>query len=105
MLTWRGFLTQRYLFHENTGVKLRLFMTKYNASLRQIIRQKRTEVDAGRQKPFTPLEVANIMIDIASGLEFLHKVRPSGHLRLSRHRRRKPNTYLVGGLVRIRRIR
>jgi hypothetical protein len=54
----------RYLFHENTGVKLRLFMTKYNSSLRQVVRHRRLEVEAGRQKPFTVrvLQSASVIV-------------------------------------------
>lgn len=49
-------------------------MTKYNLALRAVLSRRRAGVEDGRPaKPFTPHQVASLMVQITSGLEFLHK--------------------------------
>jgi len=60
----------RYLFHQKKGTKLRLYMTKYPASLGKIILERDKEVEQ-KTEPFIPVEITKWCIDIATGLEFL----------------------------------
>eukprot|EP01121_Diplochlamys_sp_Union-15-3_P000088 TRINITY_DN10077_c0_g1_i1.p1 TRINITY_DN10077_c0_g1~~TRINITY_DN10077_c0_g1_i1.p1 ORF type:complete len:521 (-),score=79.42 TRINITY_DN10077_c0_g1_i1:15-1349(-) len=57
----------RYLFHERKTDKLRLYVSRYSSSLRKVIGRK-TEDDN-----FEMSEIAKICLEIATGLEFLHK--------------------------------
>jgi len=59
----------RYLFHEHTNKKLRLFMTKYSCNLRDILIE-RTVFNKG---PYFPSDISRFALDIIRGLEFLHK--------------------------------
>jgi hypothetical protein len=63
----------RYLFHEKTDGRVRLFMTKYAVSLRDVINTRRANVSAGTASYFYPGEVAKWAAQIANGVEFLHK--------------------------------
>jgi serine/threonine protein kinase len=63
----------RYLFHEKTDNRVRLFMSKYAASLRDVINTRRASVSAGTASYFYPGEIAKWSAQIASGVEFLHK--------------------------------
>jgi serine/threonine protein kinase len=63
----------RYLFHVKSDDRIRLFMTKYAVSLREVISTRRAHVSAGTMSYFYPGEVAKWMAQIASGVEFLHK--------------------------------
>jgi len=58
---------QRYLFHEQKGDKLRLFMTKYSTSLRRIIKKRQTDIAAKRIGPF---KVRPALLSHAKGLLF-----------------------------------
>lgn len=88
----------RYLFHEKTKTKLRLFMTRYSCDLASFLRDRREERDFhgsaasienlafGPSKSgsvifypgarlFTPKEIARLMLDIVSGLSVLHNLK------------------------------
>ena len=58
----------RYLFHIKTPTKYQLFMTRYDSTLGDVIRQRRFE-----QKTFTKREVVQFLLDICRGVEILHK--------------------------------
>lgn len=63
----------RYLFHEKSDNRVRLFMTKYAISLRDVINTRRAAVSEGTLTYFYPGEVAKWAAQIANGVEFLHK--------------------------------
>jgi len=63
----------RYLFHEKSDNRVRLFMTKYALSLRDVINTRRAAVSEGTLSYFYPGEVAKWTAQIANGVEFLHK--------------------------------
>lgn len=48
-------------------------MTKYNLALRAVLSRRRGGEDGRPAKPFTPYQIAVLMVQVASGLEFLHK--------------------------------
>jgi PAS domain S-box-containing protein len=57
----------RYLFHRRTAHTWQLFMTRYDRSLTDVIRKRRTLA-----KPFAAREIARFMIDICRGVGVLH---------------------------------
>ena len=57
----------RYLFHEISGNRIRLFMTQYHGSLGSYI-QSRAET----KQTFSPKEIWKLSLDIIKGIEFLH---------------------------------
>lgn len=64
----------RYLFHEKTGDKIRLYITKYNCSLRHIVNKKKDELTNQKDfKTFSAKHITKWCVDIASGMAFLHK--------------------------------
>lgn len=63
----------RYLFHEKSDNRYRLFMTKYAMSLREVINTRRAHVSAGTASYFYPGEIAKWVAQIANGCDFLHK--------------------------------
>lgn len=63
----------RYLFHEKSDNRYRLFMTKYAMSLRDVITTRRTNVSAGTASYFYPGEIAKWVAQVANGVDFLHK--------------------------------
>lgn len=56
----------RYLFHEISGSRIRLFMTQYHGSLGSFIQNR------GPDKPFQPIQIWRLCLDIIKGIEFLH---------------------------------
>jgi PAS domain S-box-containing protein len=58
----------RYLFHNKLPTKYQLFITRYDASLADIIRQRRRE-----QRPFTLHQVVMQLIEICQGVAVLHQ--------------------------------
>lgn len=63
----------RYLFHEKSDNRYRLFMTKYAMSLRDVINTRRANVSAGTASYFYPGEIAKWVAQVANGVDFLHK--------------------------------
>mmetsp|Transcript_18155 Transcript_18155/g.51206 ORF Transcript_18155/g.51206 Transcript_18155/m.51206 type:complete len:532 (+) Transcript_18155:93-1688(+) len=62
----------KYLHHERTRDKIRLFITKYSSTLGNEIRKRKIDVDEQSDDPYTPDEVVRYLLDITSGLKFLH---------------------------------
>jgi hypothetical protein len=64
----------RYLFHEKTGDKIRLYITKYNCSLRHIVNKQKDALTNQKDfKTFSAKHITKWCVDIASGMAFLHK--------------------------------
>eukprot|EP01129_Flabellula_baltica_P015919 TRINITY_DN8273_c0_g1_i1.p1 TRINITY_DN8273_c0_g1~~TRINITY_DN8273_c0_g1_i1.p1 ORF type:complete len:447 (-),score=108.76 TRINITY_DN8273_c0_g1_i1:39-1379(-) len=62
----------RYLHHDIKGQFVRLYVTQYHSSLRNVIKQKNKNIKIGKDTPFTLREVCIYAIEIIDGLEFLH---------------------------------
>jgi Protein kinase domain len=62
----------RYLYHEVTTSKIRLFMTRYSSSLGVEIRARQQAVQSGFAELFAASQVGRYALDLARGLEFLH---------------------------------
>jgi serine/threonine protein kinase len=48
-------------------------MTKYNLALRAVLSRRRAGEDGKPAKPFSSRQVASLMVQVTSGLEFLHR--------------------------------
>jgi serine/threonine protein kinase len=64
----------RYLHHIRSPTSVRVFMTRYEMSLRKEIRTRADAVEEGEADPFTIKETLGLLIDIAKGLDYLHKL-------------------------------
>jgi serine/threonine protein kinase len=63
----------RYLYHEQTPTKIRLYLTKYATSLGERIRLRRENVENGVGEYYSPQDLLVFSLDIVRGIEFLHK--------------------------------
>eukprot|EP01094_Clydonella_sp_ATCC50884_P023075 TRINITY_DN543_c0_g1_i1.p1 TRINITY_DN543_c0_g1~~TRINITY_DN543_c0_g1_i1.p1 ORF type:complete len:1398 (-),score=629.24 TRINITY_DN543_c0_g1_i1:161-4354(-) len=58
----------RYLFHQQDGDRLRLFITRYAGTLSDVIEKRER-----KGEPFTLPEIARFLLDVVRGLHFLHQ--------------------------------
>jgi len=58
----------KYLYHDRTTTKLRLFMTRYSCNLKTVIDDRKA-----KNQFFSTVEIAMHSLDIIRGLEYLHK--------------------------------
>jgi hypothetical protein len=65
----------KYLYHTRRPTYLRLFMTRYESTLRQEIRIRESEVFQEICEPFTCREIISLLYDISKGLKYLHENR------------------------------
>jgi tRNA A-37 threonylcarbamoyl transferase component Bud32 len=65
----------RYLFHFTSNDRIRLFMSRYESTLRREIRTKEYEIKNDISDPFELEEMQSVLRDIGSGLEYLHSHR------------------------------
>ncbi len=63
----------RHLFHTHTAHSLRLFLTRYETSLRIEVRNRGVESPFDEIDPFLPREILSLLRDIANGLSYLHE--------------------------------
>jgi len=52
---------------------VRLYVTRYTCSLREVINDRKQEIAQDRNEFWTSSEIARFCVDIVTGLEFLHK--------------------------------
>eukprot|EP00009_Paramoeba_aestuarina_P001305 CAMPEP_0201509988 /NCGR_PEP_ID=MMETSP0161_2-20130828/2870_1 /ASSEMBLY_ACC=CAM_ASM_000251 /TAXON_ID=180227 /ORGANISM="Neoparamoeba aestuarina, Strain SoJaBio B1-5/56/2" /LENGTH=344 /DNA_ID=CAMNT_0047905099 /DNA_START=565 /DNA_END=1599 /DNA_ORIENTATION=+ len=62
----------KYLHHERQKDKIRLFITKYSSTLRNEIQKRKLDVEDDEDEPYSPAEIVTYLLDLVSGLEFLH---------------------------------
>jgi hypothetical protein len=62
----------RYLAHTSKRSSVRLFMTRYESTLRKEIQTRVVDVRDGIDEPFSPDEVCRVMLHIIKGLIYLH---------------------------------
>ena len=65
----------KYLNHTRKPTYLRLFMTRYESTLRQEIRVRESEVFQQICEPFSCREILFVLLNIARGLKYLHDNR------------------------------
>eukprot|EP01130_Rhizamoeba_saxonica_P001293 TRINITY_DN11172_c0_g1_i1.p1 TRINITY_DN11172_c0_g1~~TRINITY_DN11172_c0_g1_i1.p1 ORF type:complete len:462 (-),score=111.47 TRINITY_DN11172_c0_g1_i1:38-1423(-) len=63
----------RYLYHDVKGRYLRLFVTQYHVSLRQVIKRRLQYIENGREDYWSESQVCGYMLELVSGLNFLHE--------------------------------
>jgi hypothetical protein len=62
----------RYLHHEYRQDVIRLYMTRYESSLRTEILKRGLDVKNDVDDPFSPYDIGRIGYDLACGLQYLH---------------------------------
>mmetsp|Transcript_7826 Transcript_7826/g.10491 ORF Transcript_7826/g.10491 Transcript_7826/m.10491 type:complete len:414 (+) Transcript_7826:1403-2644(+) len=62
----------QYLHHSFRRTSVRLFLTRYESSLRQEVKKRLQEVREDLEDPFNCREIFMTMYDIAKGLRYLH---------------------------------
>ena len=62
----------RYLGHEVQQNSARLFLTRYESTLRKEVQQRWADVESDIDDPFRPRDIAQVVLDLSRGLEYLH---------------------------------
>jgi len=62
----------QYLHHSEKRGTIRLFLTKYENSLRSEVQQRGIDVQDDLEDPFSTPEILSLILDIATGLKYLH---------------------------------
>ncbi len=65
----------RYLYHETKREFVRVFLTRYESSLRHEVQKKSFDVKNDLDDPFSPKDIGCVMFDIVRGLRYLHKLK------------------------------